>query len=127
VESRRARAVSVLRGAADLGAAILVHPWDMMGRESMPKYWLPWLVGCRPSSHARLLPDLRRRARTPAKPARVPRARRRRVSLFDRAHRARLPHAPGSRSRPTIPATRANISIACISTPACTTRARCAI
>ncbi|MEP6940031.1 MAG: amidohydrolase family protein [Rudaea sp.] len=31
--------------AADLGAAILVHPWDMMGAESMPKYWLPWLVG----------------------------------------------------------------------------------
>ena len=31
--------------AADLGAAILVHPWDMMGHNSMPKYWLPWLVG----------------------------------------------------------------------------------
>ncbi|UXI66992.1 amidohydrolase family protein [Tahibacter amnicola] len=31
--------------ASDLGAAILVHPWDMMGRETMPKYWLPWLVG----------------------------------------------------------------------------------
>ena len=31
--------------AADLGAAILVHPWDMMGADSMPKYWLPWLVG----------------------------------------------------------------------------------
>ncbi len=31
--------------ASDLGAAILVHPWDMMGAESMPKYWLPWLVG----------------------------------------------------------------------------------
>ena len=31
--------------AADLGAAILVHPWDMMGSETMPKYWLPWLVG----------------------------------------------------------------------------------
>jgi len=31
--------------AADLGAAVLVHPWDMMGAESMPKYWLPWLVG----------------------------------------------------------------------------------
>ncbi len=31
--------------AADLGAAILVHPWDMMGRDTMPKYWLPWLVG----------------------------------------------------------------------------------
>lgn len=31
--------------AADLGAAILVHPWDMMGSDTMPKYWLPWLVG----------------------------------------------------------------------------------
>jgi len=30
---------------ADLGAAVLVHPWDMMGKETMPKYWLPWLVG----------------------------------------------------------------------------------
>lgn len=31
--------------AQDLGAAILVHPWDMMGSDSMPKYWMPWLVG----------------------------------------------------------------------------------
>ncbi len=31
--------------AQDLGAAILIHPWDMMGSESMPKYWMPWLVG----------------------------------------------------------------------------------
>ncbi|TXK64388.1 amidohydrolase family protein [Alkalisalibacterium limincola] len=31
--------------AEALGAAILVHPWDMMGAETMPKYWLPWLVG----------------------------------------------------------------------------------
>ena len=31
--------------AADLGAAILVHPWDMMGTDTMPKYWMPWLVG----------------------------------------------------------------------------------
>jgi len=31
--------------AADLGAAVLVHPWDMMGADSMPKYWMPWLVG----------------------------------------------------------------------------------
>jgi aminocarboxymuconate-semialdehyde decarboxylase len=23
----------------------MVHPWDMMGAASMPKYWLPWLVG----------------------------------------------------------------------------------
>ena len=25
--------------------AILIHPWEMMGRDKMPKYWLPWLVG----------------------------------------------------------------------------------
>ncbi len=31
--------------AEALGAAIFVHPWDMMGKEKMPKYWLPWLVG----------------------------------------------------------------------------------
>ncbi|MFZ0869514.1 MAG: amidohydrolase family protein [Rhodanobacter sp.] len=31
--------------AADLGAAVLVHPWDMMGTPTMPKYWMPWLVG----------------------------------------------------------------------------------
>lgn len=31
--------------AQDLGAAILIHPWDMMGSDRMPKYWLPWLVG----------------------------------------------------------------------------------
>jgi len=28
-----------------LGAAIFVHPWDMMGQDRMQKYWLPWLVG----------------------------------------------------------------------------------
>ncbi len=28
-----------------LGAAVFVHPWDMMGRREMNKYWLPWLVG----------------------------------------------------------------------------------
>jgi len=28
-----------------LGAAVFIHPWDMMGQESMEKYWLPWLVG----------------------------------------------------------------------------------
>jgi aminocarboxymuconate-semialdehyde decarboxylase len=31
--------------AEQLGAAIFVHPWDMLGKERMPKYWLPWLVG----------------------------------------------------------------------------------
>ena len=28
-----------------LGLAIMVHPWQMMGFDSMKKYWLPWLVG----------------------------------------------------------------------------------
>jgi aminocarboxymuconate-semialdehyde decarboxylase len=28
-----------------LGMAVMVHPWQMMGEESMKKYWLPWLVG----------------------------------------------------------------------------------
>jgi aminocarboxymuconate-semialdehyde decarboxylase len=36
---------AVMEAAADLGAAVFVHPWDMMGRKNMPKYWLPWLVG----------------------------------------------------------------------------------
>ncbi len=28
-----------------MGACLFVHPWDMMGQDSMTKYWLPWLVG----------------------------------------------------------------------------------
>ncbi len=31
--------------ASKLGAAVFVHPWEMMGQEKMQKYWLPWLVG----------------------------------------------------------------------------------
>lgn len=31
--------------AASLGAALFVHPWDMVGKERMPRYFLPWLVG----------------------------------------------------------------------------------
>lgn len=33
------------KAAEELGAAIFVHPWDMMGQDKMQKYWLPWLVG----------------------------------------------------------------------------------
>jgi aminocarboxymuconate-semialdehyde decarboxylase len=33
------------RRCAELDAAVFIHPWDMMGQESMQKYWLPWLVG----------------------------------------------------------------------------------
>ncbi|MEZ4918338.1 MAG: amidohydrolase family protein [Saprospiraceae bacterium] len=28
-----------------LNLAVLIHPWEMMGKEQMEKYWLPWLVG----------------------------------------------------------------------------------
>lgn len=35
----------VFEAAERLGAAVFVHPWDMLGRERMGKYWLPWLVG----------------------------------------------------------------------------------
>jgi aminocarboxymuconate-semialdehyde decarboxylase len=31
--------------AERLGACIFVHPWDMMGKDKMTDYWLPWLVG----------------------------------------------------------------------------------
>ncbi len=35
----------VFEAAAELGAAVFVHPWEMMGTDRMTKYWLPWLVG----------------------------------------------------------------------------------
>ena len=31
--------------AERLDACVFVHPWEMMGRDEMQKYWLPWLVG----------------------------------------------------------------------------------
>ena len=36
---------SFFQAAEKLGAAVFVHPWEMMGQEKMQKYWLPWLVG----------------------------------------------------------------------------------
>jgi aminocarboxymuconate-semialdehyde decarboxylase len=36
---------AVFRRAAELGAAVFVHPWDMLARERMSRYWLEWLVG----------------------------------------------------------------------------------
>jgi aminocarboxymuconate-semialdehyde decarboxylase len=35
----------VLQAAAELGASVFVHPWDMLGQDRMRKYWMPWLVG----------------------------------------------------------------------------------
>jgi aminocarboxymuconate-semialdehyde decarboxylase len=37
--------VEILEAAERLGACVFVHPWDMLARERMPKYWMPWLVG----------------------------------------------------------------------------------
>jgi len=37
--------VTFLQHCADAGAAVLVHPWEMFGRERMPKYMMPWTVG----------------------------------------------------------------------------------
>lgn len=35
----------VFEACADLGMALFVHPWNMMGQAHMERYWLPWLVG----------------------------------------------------------------------------------
>ncbi len=35
----------VFQAAADLGASVFVHPWDMLAPERMRMYWLRWLVG----------------------------------------------------------------------------------
>ncbi len=35
----------VYEAAEELGLAVFVHPWNMMGAKQMSKYWLPWLVG----------------------------------------------------------------------------------
>ncbi len=40
-----------------LDMAIMVHPWEMMGREYMEKYWLPWLVGM-PAETARAVASM---------------------------------------------------------------------
>ena len=35
----------IWKACEELGLAVLVHPWNMMGKPEMEKYWLPWLVG----------------------------------------------------------------------------------
>ncbi len=35
----------IFEACAELGMAVMIHPWNMMGMDSMRKYWLPWLVG----------------------------------------------------------------------------------
>ena len=36
---------SFYEACEELGAALFIHPWEMMGEKNMSKYWLPWLVG----------------------------------------------------------------------------------
>jgi aminocarboxymuconate-semialdehyde decarboxylase len=35
----------IFEACARQGMAVMIHPWQMMGFDSMKKYWLPWLVG----------------------------------------------------------------------------------
>jgi len=44
----------VFAAAEKMGAAVFVHPWEMMGQEKMKRYWLPWLVGM-PAETARAI------------------------------------------------------------------------
>jgi len=37
--------LTFLHHCADQGAAVLVHPWDMLAPQRMPKYMMPWTVG----------------------------------------------------------------------------------
>ncbi len=37
--------ITFLHHCANEGAAVLVHPWDMLAPERMPKYMMPWTVG----------------------------------------------------------------------------------
>ena len=37
--------VTFLHHCAEQNAAVLVHPWDMLGQSRMPNYMMPWTVG----------------------------------------------------------------------------------
>jgi aminocarboxymuconate-semialdehyde decarboxylase len=47
----------IFERAQQLGAAIFIHPWDMMGEAHTTQYWLPWLVGM-PAESSRALCSL---------------------------------------------------------------------
>ena len=40
-----ARFHAFYQAAAEMGMALFIHPWEMMGEQDMQRYWLPWLVG----------------------------------------------------------------------------------
>lgn len=39
------RLFDFFQAASELGASLFVHPWDMLAKDRMQKYWLPWLAG----------------------------------------------------------------------------------
>ncbi len=43
--------VTFLQHCAEVGAAVLVHPWDMMARERMGRYMTAWTVGMPAETH----------------------------------------------------------------------------
>lgn len=43
--------LTFLHHCADIGAPVLVHPWDMMGAARMHDHMLPWLVGMPVETH----------------------------------------------------------------------------
>ncbi|MDN5200515.1 amidohydrolase family protein [Fulvivirgaceae bacterium BMA10] len=47
----------IFEACQELGMAVLVHPWNMMGMDKMGRYWLPWLVGM-PAETARAVTSL---------------------------------------------------------------------
>lgn len=47
--------VTFLAHCAENDIPVLVHPWDMMARERMPRYMLQWLVGMPAETHLGML------------------------------------------------------------------------
>ena len=44
-ELNRQELFSFFEAVERLNASLFVHPWDMMGKDRMNRYWMPWLVG----------------------------------------------------------------------------------
>jgi aminocarboxymuconate-semialdehyde decarboxylase len=40
-----AKYFDIFKACEELGMAVFIHPWEMMGEQNMQRYWLPWLVG----------------------------------------------------------------------------------
>src|SRR5581483_6707985 len=47
----------VFRRAEELGAAVFVHPWEVLGKKELEPYWMQWLVGM-PAETARAVVSL---------------------------------------------------------------------